>query len=85
MLIFQFLIKNILTMPKKSLEKLSKIIRTNINKNLKIIHKPLPEDDPLKRKPSIDLAKKEIDWEPKTDLEDGIKKTIDYFKKILSK
>ncbi len=68
-----------------TINKLSKIIRTNINKNLKIIHKPLPEDDPLKRKPSIDLAKKEIDWEPKTDLEDGIKKTIDYFKKILSK
>ena len=68
-----------------TINKLSKIIRTNINKNLNIIHKPLPEDDPLKRKPSIELAKKEIDWEPKTDLEDGIKKTIYYFKKILSK
>ena len=68
-----------------TINKLSKIIRTNINKNLNIIHKPLPEDDPLKRKPSIELAKKEIHWEPKTDLEDGIKKTIYYFKKILSK
>ena len=68
-----------------TINKLSKIIRTNINKNLNIIHKPLPEDDPLKRKPSIELAKKEIDWEPETDLEDGIKKTIHYFKKILSK
>ena len=68
-----------------TINQLSTIIRTKINKNLKIIHKPLPKDDPLKRKPSIDLAKKEIDWEPKIDLEDGLNKTINYFKNILSK
>ena len=38
-----------------------------------------------KEKPSIDLAKKEINWEPKIDLEDGINETIKYFKNILSK
>ena len=68
-----------------TINQLSAIIRTKINKNLKIIHKPLPKDDPLKRKPSIELAKKEIDWEPKIDLDDGLDKTINYFKKVLSK
>ena len=68
-----------------TINQLSAIIRTKINKNLKIILKPLPKDDPLKRKPSIELAKKEIDWEPKIDLDDGLNKTIKYFKKVLSK
>ena len=67
-----------------TINKLSTIIRKKINKNLKITHEPLPLDDPLKRKPSIDLAKKEIDWEPIIDIEDGLNKTIKYFKKILS-
>ena len=68
-----------------TINQLSTIIRTKIDKNLKIINKPLPLDDPSKRKPSIDLAKKEINWEPKIDLEDGINETIKYFKNILSK
>ncbi len=48
----------------------------------KLIYKPLPEDDPLQRQPVIELAKKELNWEPKIDLEDGLKKTIEYFKGI---
>ena len=68
-----------------TINQLSSIIRTKINKDLKIIYKPLPKDDPFKRKPSIDLAKKEIDWEPKIDLEDGLNKTITYFKMVLSR
>lgn len=48
----------------------------------KIIHKDLPSDDPRQRKPNIDLAKKELGWEPKVDLEDGLAKTIEYFRKI---
>jgi UDP-glucuronate decarboxylase len=50
----------------------------------KIVFKPLPQDDPIQRKPIIDLAKKELDWEPSIMLEDGLKKTIEYFKKSLS-
>lgn len=42
----------------------------------------LPEDDPKKRKPDITLAKDILDWEPKIKLEEGLEKTIDYFKKI---
>lgn len=49
----------------------------------KIIYKPLPEDDPLQRKPDITLAKKVLNWEPKIQLEVGLKKTIAYFDQLL--
>ncbi len=45
-----------------------------------LVFKPLPSDDPLQRKPVIDLAKKELDWEPTIPLEEGLKRTIEYFK-----
>ena len=46
----------------------------------KIVHKPLPSDDPRQRKPDIALAKKYLKWEPKVPLAEGLKKTIAYFK-----
>lgn len=46
----------------------------------KIIHKPLPLDDPVRRRPDISLAKEKIEWMPETELEKGLLKTIDYFK-----
>ena len=49
----------------------------------KIVYKPLPLDDPTQRKPVIDLAKKELDWEPHIMLEEGLKRTIDYFERAL--
>ncbi|MBN2172978.1 MAG: SDR family oxidoreductase [Bacteroidales bacterium] len=49
----------------------------------KIIFKPLPADDPLQRQPDIQLARKELNWEPNIHLEEGLKKTIEYFKKII--
>ena len=53
------------------------------NSNSQIIFKPLPEDDPKQRKPDISTAKEKINWEPKTNLDNGLKKTINYFEKIL--
>lgn len=50
----------------------------------KIVFKPLPEDDPVQRQPDIGLAKKRLKWRPKVGLEDGLKETIKYFKKLLS-
>ncbi|MBW2654832.1 MAG: hypothetical protein JRE64_02745 [Deltaproteobacteria bacterium] len=50
----------------------------------KIIYESLPSDDPKQRKPDITLAKEELDWEPKIKLEDGLVKTIGYFKGLLS-
>ncbi len=49
----------------------------------KITFHPLPQDDPKQRKPDITLAKEKLDWTPKVQLEDGLKETIAYFKKIL--
>ncbi len=48
-----------------------------------IEHKPLPVDDPKVRQPDISRAKKILDWEPKVQFEEGIKKTIEYFRKSL--
>lgn len=45
-----------------------------------IIYKPLPSDDPLQRRPDITLARKTLNWEPKIHLDEGLEKTIDYFK-----
>lgn len=48
----------------------------------KIVFEPLPEDDPKKRKPDITLAKETLGWEPKVSLVDGLKKTIEYFRRF---
>ncbi len=53
------------------------------NSNSKIVYKPLPGDDPCRRKPDITLAKKELNWEPKVDIRDGLAQTIEYFDKKL--
>ena len=49
------------------------------NSKSKIILKPLPTDDPLRRKPDISSAKENIDWEPNVSLDDGLQQTIKYF------
>ena len=49
-----------------------------------IIRKPLPADDPIQRQPDISLARQKLDWEPTIALDEGLKKTIDYFDKLLS-
>ncbi len=64
------------------LELAQKVIELTGSKS-KIIYLPLPQDDPTQRKPVIDLAKKELGWEPTIPLEEGLKKTIAYFKKTL--
>jgi len=61
-----------------------KIIKLTDSKS-KIIYKPLPEDDQKRRKPNIELAKKELNWEPKVQLDKGLKNTINYFKRLLGK
>ena len=49
----------------------------------KLIDKPLPEDDPTQRCPDIYMAKKELDWQPTIELEEGLERTIAYFREIL--
>jgi UDP-glucuronate decarboxylase len=50
----------------------------------RIVFKPLPHDDPVQRQPKITLAKKTLKWKPKVKLEDGLKETINYFRKLKS-
>jgi len=53
------------------------------NSKSKIINEPLPQDDPDRRKPDISLAKEQLDWKPVTSLEDGLAKTVTYFRNRL--
>lgn len=64
------------------LELAEKIIQLT-GSSSKIVFAPLPQDDPLQRQPVIDLAKKELDWQPHIQLEEGLKKTIAYFKDVI--
>ena len=61
------------------LELAGKIIEI-IGSKSKIIFKDLPEDDPMQRKPDNTLAREKLDWEPNIQLEEGLGKTITYFK-----
>jgi UDP-glucuronate decarboxylase len=63
------------------LELAEKIIALTGSKS-KIIFKPLPQDDPLKRKPDIELAREKLNWEPRKQLDEGLKETIHYFKTL---
>nr|WP_294517307.1 UDP-glucuronic acid decarboxylase family protein [uncultured Rhodopila sp.] len=54
-----------------------------VNAKSKIVHKPLPQDDPMQRCPDITLARRELGWEPKVPLEEGLRRTIGYFEGML--
>jgi UDP-glucuronate decarboxylase len=51
--------------------------------NSRLVFRPLPADDPMRRRPNCDLAKRELGWEPKIPLREGLGRTIDYFKATL--
>lgn len=50
----------------------------------RMIHESLPSDDPVQRRPDISLARKVLSWDPKVSLDEGLRKTIDYFDRLLS-
>ncbi len=64
------------------LELAEKVIKLTGTKS-KIVFEPLPADDPMQRQPNISLAKEKLNWEPKIQLEEGLIKTIEYFKTIV--
>ena len=63
------------------LELAQKIIQLTGSKS-KIVYLPLPKDDPMQRRPVIELAKRLLGWEPRIEIEEGLRRTIDYFKRI---
>jgi len=64
-----------------TLNELAKIIIKITKSKSRIVHKPLPVDDPKVRRPDITKAKKFLCWTPEVSLEDGLNKTISWFKK----
>lgn len=64
------------------LELARKIIEMTASKS-ELVFEPLPSDDPTQRQPVIDLAKEKLGWRPVIDLEQGLERTIDYFKRVL--
>ena len=66
-----------------SILEIAKAIIKIVDSSSSVVFTKLPQDDPRKRKPNIDLAKRNLDWIPKISLEKGLFKTIEYFKKII--
>ena len=67
-----------------SINELSNCISKLINSKSNVIYKKLPADDPIRRKPSIEIATKKLFWKPTVNLENGLIKTINYFKNLLT-
>lgn len=63
---------------------LAKTVIETTKSNSKIVFQPLPQDDPKQRRPNINLARSEIDWEPTIQLQEGVKMTVEYFRNQLS-
>ncbi|MEW6570508.1 MAG: UDP-glucuronic acid decarboxylase family protein [Nitrospirota bacterium] len=66
------------------LELAESVLKLSSSKS-RIVFKPLPPDDPRKRRPDIRLAKEKLGWQPVTSLREGLKETIKYFRKLLNK
>jgi len=68
-----------------TISELAELIIDQTGSKSKLVHKPLPADDPMQRCPDITLAKAELGWEPRVPLGEGLKKTIPYFESLLRK
>lgn len=62
---------------------LAEIVLEKTQSKSKLIYRDLPEDDPRQRQPDISLAKSELGWAPKVSVEEGVSKTVEYFKKVI--
>jgi len=68
-----------------TIKEFATLIKDQVGSSSQIVHKSAVEDDPQRRRPDISLAKKVLDWEPRVTLKQGLQKTIDYFRKELSR
>jgi UDP-glucuronate decarboxylase len=66
-----------------TIRELAELVIHQTGTRSKIVSRPLPSDDPKQRQPDITLARAHLGWEPRIALEEGLKKTIDYFKSVL--
>lgn len=67
-----------------TIRRLAELVLELIGSRSELVYKPLPSDDPKQRKPNIALAQSKLGWEPKTQLKEGLEKTIEYFDKRLA-
>ncbi len=67
-----------------TIKELAEIVVEMTGSRSRIVHRPLPQDDPMQRKPDISRAKALLDWEPKVPLRQGLEKTIAYFDQLLT-
>jgi UDP-glucuronate decarboxylase len=68
-----------------SMLELAEKILTLTGSRSRIVSRPLPQDDPRQRQPDISLARAKLGWQPRTALEDGLEKTIAYFRELLAR
>ena len=72
---------------KQLAEKVVKLVsegsRSGLSRDLKVVYEPLPEDDPTQRQPNITQAKQVLGWEPKIQLDEGLPRTVDYFRNLM--
>jgi Nucleoside-diphosphate-sugar epimerases len=66
-----------------TIEEIARLVIAQTGAKVDIVHEPLPSDDPCRRKPDIGCARDLLRWEPKVSLEDGLAKTVDYFRGTL--
>jgi nucleoside-diphosphate-sugar epimerase len=66
----------------RTIEELATMVKDIVGSNSEIVHEELPEDDPKIRRPDISLAKQLLNWEPSVSIEEGLHKTVDYFKSL---
>ena len=66
------------------ISELAEIVLQLTGSKSEIVRKPLPEDDPTQRCPDISLARKELGWEPRVALRQGLERTIEYFDRLLA-
>ena len=65
-----------------TIRELAELVIEITGSKVKLVEKPLPADDPARRRPDIALAKRQLDWEPQIALREGLEKTIDWFQSI---
>jgi UDP-glucuronate decarboxylase len=66
-----------------SIKDLAMMIRELAESSSEIVYNPLPQDDPVRRKPDITLARKKLGWDPKFSNREGLLQTIEYFRKTI--
>jgi len=67
-----------------SMDEIAHLVIAQTGAGAGIVYKPLPADDPTRRQPDISLARKLIDWEPTVQLEEGLARTVEYFRAALA-